>query len=311
MAVLFLETILFSLIGKHCSGLFSSSLYNNSHSKGNMTGILFALTAALFWGSGDFSGGFATRKANPFQVLALSAIAGVVILATAALVAYETMPPAMGILWSLLAGLSGAIGITSLYTALSRGNAAAVAPISAVLGAAIPVGFTFLLRGSPAVLQVVGFGLAFIGIWLVSRSAPVEGKKTNSPLGLAFLAGAGFGGYFIFIGQVESSGVFIPLLIARGVMFLSALLILAFKRLPLPSFRGNPIAPLAGVLDAAGNVFFLLAISYSRLDFAVVISSLYPAVTVLLAAFLLKEKVGMWQKAGVVLCLAAILLISL
>ena len=160
-------------------------------------------------------------------------------------------------------------------------------------------------------LQVVGFVLAFIGIWLVSRSTQVEGKKTISQLGLAFLAGAGFGGYFIFIGQVESSGVFIPLLIARGVMFLSALLILAFKRLPLPSFRGNPIAPLAGVLDAAGNVFFLLAISYSRLDFAVVISSLYPAVTVLLAAFLLKEKVGMWQKAGVVLCLAAIFLISL
>lgn len=276
-----------------------------------MTGILFALTAALLWGSGDFSGGFATRKASPFQVLALSAIAGVVVLASAALITHETIPPATGILWSLLAGLSGAVGITSLYTALSRGNAAAVAPISAVLGAAIPVGFTFLLRGSPAALQVVGFGIAFIGIWLVSRSAPVEGQKTNSRLGLAFLAGAGFGGYFIFIGQVEDTGVFIPLLIARGVMFISALLILAFKRLPLPSLRGNLVAPLAGVLDSAGNVFFLLAISFSRLDFAVVISSLYPAVTVLLAGLVLKEKIGKWQKTGVVLCLAAILSISL
>jgi len=276
-----------------------------------MTGILFTLTAALLWGSGDFSGGFATRKASPFQVLALSAIAGVVVLASAALITHETLPPATGILWSLLAGLSGAVGITSLYTALSRGNAAAVAPISAVLGAAIPVGFTFLLRGSPAALQVVGFGIAFIGIWLVSRSAPVEGQKTNSRLGLAFLAGAGFGGYFIFIGQVEDTGVFIPLLIARGVMFISALLILAFKRLPLPSLRGNLVAPLAGVLDSAGNVFFLLAISFSRLDFAVVISSLYPAVTVLLAGLVLKEKISKWQKTGVVLCLAAILLISL
>ena len=276
-----------------------------------MTGILFALTAALLWGSGDFSGGFATRKANPFQVLALSAIAGIVVLAIAALVAHETLPSATGIFWSLLAGLSGAVGITSLYTALSRGNAAAVAPIAAVLGAAIPVGFTFLSRGAPAALQVVGFGLAFIGIWLVSRSAPVEGQNANSQLGLAFLAGAGFGGYFISIGQVEDSGVFVPLLIARSVMFLSALIILAFKRLPLPSIRGNRVAPLAGILDAAGNVFFLLAITFSRLDFAVVISSLYPAITVLLAAFLLKEKVGVWQKAGVVLCLAAILFISL
>ena len=276
-----------------------------------MTGILFALTAALLWGSGDFSGGFATRKANPFQVLALSAIAGIVVLATAALVIHEALPSITGIFWSLLAGLSVSVAITSLYTALSRGNAAAVAPISAVLGAAIPVVFTFLSRGAPATVQVVGFGLAFIGIWLVSRSAPVEGQKTNSRLGLAFLAGAGFGGYFIFIGQVESSGVFIPLLFVRGVMFFAALLLLAFKRLPLPSIRANPIAPLAGVLDAAGNVFFLLAVTFSRLDFAVVISSLYPAVTVLLAGILLKEKVGKWQKAGVVLCLAAIVLISL
>ncbi len=276
-----------------------------------MSGILFALTAALLWGSGDFSGGFATRKANPFQVLALSAIAGIVVLATAALVIHEALPSITGIFWSLLAGLSVSVAITSLYTALSRGNAAAVAPISAVLGAAIPVVFTFLSRGAPATEQVVGFGLAFIGIWLVSRSAPVEGQTANSQLGLAFLAGVGFGGYFIFIGQVENSGVFIPLLFARGVMFLGALIILAFKRLPLPSLRANPVAPLAGVLDAAGNVFFLLAITFSRLDFAVVISSLYPAVTVLLAGILLKEKVGKWQKAGVILCLAAIFLISL
>ena len=122
-------------------------MYNDLHSKGNMLGIILALVAAVLWGSGDFSGGFATRKANPFQVLALSAIAGMVVLAVAALFAQESLPSGMGILWSLLAGLSGAVGITSLYTALSRGNAAAVAPISAVLGAALPVGFTFLTRG--------------------------------------------------------------------------------------------------------------------------------------------------------------------
>ena len=94
-------------------------------------------------------------------------------------------------------------------------------------------------------------------------------------------------------------------------MLVTALLMLVIKRLPFPSIRRNPIALLAGVLDSAGNVFFLLAMTLSRLDFAVVISCLYPAVTVLLAALLLKEKVGNWQKAGVVLCLAAILLISL
>lgn len=276
-----------------------------------MLGIILALIAALLWGSGDFSGGFATRKASPFQVLALSAISGMVVLGVAALVGQEAFPPGMGILWSLLAGFSGAVGITSLYTALSRGNAAAVAPISAVLGAALPVGFTFLTRGTPAVLQLIGFAVAFLGIWLVSMSASADAKKDQHRLWLAFLAGAGFGGYFIFIGQVESAGVFLPLLFARGVMLVTALMMLVIKRLPFPSIRRNPIALLAGLLDSAGNVFFLLAMALSRLDFAVVISSLYPAVTVLLAALLLKEKVGNMQKAGVVLCLAAIVLISL
>ena len=121
-----------------------------------------------------------------------------------------------------------------------------------------PSGSPFLPGGLQPRCSSLGLRLAFVGIWLVSRSAPVEGQKANSRLGLAFLAGAGFGGYFIFIGLVEGSGVFLPLLFARGIMFLGALLLLAVKRLPLPSIRENPVAPLAGVLDAAGNVFFLI-----------------------------------------------------
>lgn len=276
-----------------------------------MLGIILALVAALLWGSGDFSGGFATRKASPFRVLALSAISGIIVLSAAALIGRESFPSDMGILWSLLAGLSGAIGLTSLYLGLSRGNAASVAPISAVIGAALPVGFTLLTRGTPAILQLIGFAVAFVGIWLVSTSVIDTDKKDARGIWLAFLAGASFGGYFIFIGQVEGTGVFIPLLFSRGVMLVTALIMLAVKRLPFPSIRSNPIALLAGLLDSAGNVFFLLSRNLTRLDFAVVISSLYPAVTVLLAALLLKEKVGTWQKTGVVLCLAAIILISL
>lgn len=94
-------------------------------------------------------------------------------------------------------------------------------------------------------------------------------------------------------------------------MFSVAMILLLVKRLPFPSITKNPIALLAGLLDSAGNVFFLLAKNLSRLDFAVIVSSLYPAVTVLLAALLLKERVGVWQKTGVVFCLTAIILISL
>jgi drug/metabolite transporter (DMT)-like permease len=276
-----------------------------------MPGIFFALIAAVLWGSGDFSGGYAARKASPFQVLALSAIAGIIVLGSAALLSGEALPVSGDIVWSILAGLSGSIGITSLYSALSRGNTAAVAPISAVLGAALPVGFTFLTSGVPAVLQVAGFAVAVIGIWLVSSSPSSIESKNSKGIWLAFLAGAGFGGYFIFIGQVNSSGVFYPLLTTRTVMLAAALVLLAVKRLPFPSIRRYPIALLAGLLDSTGNVFFLLAKNATRLDYAVIVSSLYPAITVLLAGILLKEKVGKWQKAGVVVCLAAIILLSL
>lgn len=286
-------------------------MYNDFHSKGTMLGIILALIAALFWGSGDFSGGYATRRINPFQVLALSALAGIAVLFTAAIVNQEGFPSTSGIIWSLLAGLSGAIGISALYSALSRGNAAAVAPISAVLGAALPVGFTFLTSGTPAAIQLIGFVIAFIGIWLVSSSNIKDPSRKHTGIGLAFLAGAAFGGYFIFIGQVETSGVFFPLLFARGVMLVVALLFLIFKRLPFPSISKNPVGLLAGLLDSTGNVFFLLAKNLSRLDYAVIVSSLYPAITVILSSILFKEKVSLWQKAGVAACLCAIILISL
>ncbi len=285
-----------------------ATLYNEFQSKGKMSGIILALIAALFWGSGDFSGGYATRKASPFQVLALSAIAGVTVLGVAALVSRESLPVPGNILWSLLAGLCGAIGITSLYTGLSRGNTAAVAPISAVLGAALPVGFTLIVTGAPAVLQMIGFAVALLGIWLVSAAAPTTAGSKG--VGLAFLAGAGFSGYFIFIGQVKGGGVFFPLLVARTLMLVVSLVMLKGRRLAFPSMRQHPMALVAGLLDSLGNVFFLLAKNLTRLDFAVIISSLYPAVTVLLAALLLKEKVAGWQKAGIVLCLAAIILVS-
>lgn len=286
-----------------------ATLYNEFQSKGKMSGIILALIAALFWGSGDFSGGYATRKASPFQVLALSAIAGVTVLGVAALVSRESLPVPGNILWSLLAGLCGAIGITSLYTGLSRGNTAAVAPISAVLGAALPVGFTLIVTGAPAVLQMIGFAVALVGIWLVSAAAPTTAGNKKG-LGLAFLAGAGFSGYFIFIGQVKGGGVFFPLLVARTLMLVVSLVMLKGRRLAFPPMRQHPMALVAGLLDSLGNVFFLLAKNLTRLDFAVIISSLYPAVTVLLAALLLKEKVAGWQKAGIVLCLAAIILVS-
>ena len=277
----------------------------------DMLGIIFALSSALVWGSGDFSGGLASRKSSSFQVMALSALTGLMVLVAASLLWRETFPSLNGVLWSILAGVSGSVGIASLYRALAIGNAATVAPTSAVIGAALPVGFTILTRGIPAIPQLAGFLLAFLGIWLVSRSVTAESAVSRQGFLLACLAGVGFSGFFVFIAQVEPGKVFTPLIVSRSVMFLTALLLLRSNHLPLPAFRANPIALLAGVLDAGGNILFLLARQFTRLDTAVVLSSLYPASTVVLAAILLKEKVTRWQWMGVVLCLVAIVLITI
>ena len=128
---------------------------------------------------------------------------------------------------------------------------------------------------------------------------------------LAFLSGIGFGGFFVFIAQVDKGQVFSPIFVARTVTLCIAVLMLMLRRIPIPGITSNPIALLAGVLDTGGNVFYVLATKFTRLDVAAVLSSLYPAATVFLATVLLKEKVSRFQWVGVSLCLVAVMLITL
>jgi len=199
--------------------------------------------------------------------------------------------------------------VAALYHGLGQENAASIAPVSAVVGAGLPVGFGMLTEGAPETLRLAGFGVALAGIWLVSQ---VEGggKINRRGLGLALLAGLGFGGFFILISQVEHGLVFSPLIISRTMTFLCSLGLLRLSRLKLPGLRSNPLALLAGLLDAGGNIFFLAARQLTRLDVAVVLSSLYPAVTVLLAHFLQKQRISRRQWLGVAACVAAIVMIT-
>ena len=277
----------------------------------NLLGVLLALTSAFVWGSGDFSGGFATRKNTPFQILAITALSGTFLLILLAFFWKESLPGFQSIIWSFLAGICGAIGIASLYKALSISDAATVAPVSAVIAAAMPVVIGIFLVGIPSITQSIGFLLAFVGIWMVSgnvRSNPTASRKGFI---LAILAGIAFGSFFILISQVEPGKIFTPLIFARLAQFIVALILLLMTRQPFPSFTSNPIALLAGLLDAGGNLFFLLARQFTRFDIAAVLSSLYPAATVLLAALILKQKVSAGQLMGLVICLMATIFISI
>jgi len=275
-----------------------------------MTGVILALLSAAVWGAGDFTGGFATRRSDQYQVLALAALAGIVMLVAVAIFWREPLPDAATVAWASGAGVSGAIGIACLYRGLAQGRTAVVAPTAAVITAAVPVLFTAVTAGLPRATQVGGFALAMLGIWLVGRT-PGEHRTSASDLKLGVSAGIGFGGFLTLVAQVDPALVFMPLAITRTVTFLTALVLLLVTRAPLPSPASNPFAWLAGLLDASGNVLYLLARQFTRLDVAAVLSSFYPATTVLLAWIISRERVTPTQWCGAAVCLAAVALITL
>jgi drug/metabolite transporter (DMT)-like permease len=271
-----------------------------------LLGGLIALLAAAVWGSGDYLGGLATRSKSQYQVLLLVSGSGLLTLLLAMLLRGEGWPSASSMAWGAAAGISGAAGIAALYRGLADAQAALVAPISAVVGVILPVVVGIAKEGPPPALRWAGIAAGLLGIWLVSADA---GRDDNAPrrgLALAIAAGLGIGGFFVLISQVEAGSVFGPLVLAKAFAVLFAGVLLLFRRQRLPSILGNRNALVAGVFDAGGNVFFLVASHLTRLEIAALIASMSPAVTVALAAALLRQKATVRQVAGVVVSLLAI-----
>ena len=271
---------------------------------------IFALSAASAWGSGDFTGGLAARRVGPFLTVLISYTVGLLLLVIVALARFEQLPPTADLVWGALAGLLGMAGLGFLLRGFAAGRMGIVAPVSAVLAAAIPVVFAALTEGLPRVLQLSGFGLALVSIWLLSRPEPLGGRPEG--LGMALLAGLGFGFFFTALGQVGDTSVFWPLVAGRLV---SCALMAAFAlgtRRPV-IIPGLPLGllALAGVLDVGGNLFFLLAVQGGRLDIAAVLGSLYPAVTAILAWLITRERMIPLQVIGVAVAIVAIVLITI
>jgi drug/metabolite transporter (DMT)-like permease len=268
-------------------------------------GIFFGLLSALVWGSGDFAGGYASRRQSQYQVLALSAFSGLIFMLLTALIFRESLPSTQGMIFAALGGLSGALGMAAFYRSLAIGNAAVVAPTAAVIGTALPVVFSTLSEGLPSQLKLAGFILAIFGIWLVSagESTHPSGKDGFT---LAVLAGIGFAGWLILLGNVDPGKVFSPLVVSRAVALLAGIALVLLNRQSFPGFFSNWPAFICGVLDVGGNIFYVLARQYTRLDVAAVLSSLGPAITVIITTVFLKEPVTRRQWIGVATCLAAV-----
>lgn len=273
--------------------------------------ILFGLASAASWGAGDFSGGLASKRASAYSVVIASQAFSILLVIGLALLLREAVPSWDRLAWAAIAGLCGAVGLVLFYQALATGRMGTAAPVAAVLTAGLPVIVGAFLEGLPNTLKLLGFGLALIGIWLISQS---DGTSVQlRELGLPAAAGIGFGLFVILMDRADrpdDNTLFWLLTAARltsvSLFFVIARLTRQPIRPPAALFR---LIALVGVLDLGGNAFYMLAAQTGRLDVAAVLSALYPASTILLAWFVLKERLTRLQFVGIALALGAIALI--
>lgn len=272
--------------------------------------VVFGLLSAVSWGAGDFSGGLATRRASVYSVVIGSQLVGATLLIGLALAFRETLPPAGDLAWGAAAGAFGSVGLLALYRGLASGRMGLVAPLSAVLAAALPVVVAAFTQGWPDAFQFSGFGFALASVWLLSKPEGSLSFRLNE-LTLPLIAGLGFGLFFVLMDRANERAVFWPIVAARAASLGLLGGVVLFNRQPaLPARRLWALTALAGMLDAGGNAFFTLAAQTGRLDVAAVLSSLYPASTVALAALVLRERLNTGQWLGVGAALLAIVLIA-
>ncbi len=278
--------------------------------------ILSGLAAAVFWGTGDFAGGLAGRRAVAVRVVLDSQLVGMLALVLLGLALRQPWPPPSALLTGVVAGLAGSVGLLLLYLSLARGAMGVAAPLTAVAAGGIPLLVGMLTEGLPGPPQLAGFLLALVAIRVIAGGD--GGRLRLGDLGLPLMAGVGFGAFLAIMGRLpDGIGFTWPLVVGRlasvGLMGSVVLLRRGVGGQGGKREAGYPwgLVALAGLGDTAGNAFFVLSSQLGRLDVAAVLSALYPAATVLLARVVLGERLTRRQGVGVGLALGAVVLIAL
>jgi len=272
--------------------------------------IILGLSAAITWGAADFNGGIASKRSNPYGVVAVAHTISLGVLLILALITGEAIPPWQDWLWAGLAGLCGGVGLMILYRALAQGRMSVAAPVSGLLAAALPVTVGIFSEGNPGAWILLGFALALAAVWLISGGGKLSLHSTD--LGQPVIAGLVFGGFLIFINRASGTSLLWPLIAVRIVSVTSLLGYATATRQPwIPKRESLVPLILSSLLDTLGNAAYALSARTGRLDVAAVLSSLYPGATVLLAWVFLKERISRIQAIGVLLALGAIILLTL
>jgi drug/metabolite transporter (DMT)-like permease len=282
--------------------------------------VIFALAAALLYGTADFLGGMSTRRASAIAVLSVSAPFGGLIILVGALVAGGHMELS-GIVWGLVAGAAGGAGLLAFYAGLATGPMSVVAPVTALASTVLPVGVAVAQGERPGMVVVAGAVLCVVAITLVSMeggsSAEIgrpAGNRSAKGLAYGIVAGVAFGLFFLFLKNAGSSGVLWPVAVSRmsgSAIALSAAVLTRTRPVGLKASRPVlTMALLSGAFDATANISYVIATRAGLFGLAVVITSLYPGITVLLARLLLNERMRSVQRAGLLLAAVGVVLLT-
>jgi drug/metabolite transporter (DMT)-like permease len=278
---------------------------------------IFALAAAVLYGTADFLGGAAARRASALAVLCVTVPVGEIVVVVVALAAGGPLRLA-GFWWGLAGGAAGGAGLIAFYAGLAAGPMSVVAPVAALVSTLLPVGVAVAQGERPGPAVVAGAVICLVAITLVSMegSRPGAGGSRASLRGLRYgiAAGAAFGLFFVFLRNAGTSGVLWPVGVSRlagAVIALAAAAATRTRPVWWTTDRRTFLMALAsGAFDATANVCYVLATRAGLFGLAVVITSLYPGITVLLARLTLGERMRSLQRAGLALAAVGIVLLT-
>jgi drug/metabolite transporter (DMT)-like permease len=275
--------------------------------------ILLSLCAALMFASSDFLGGWATRDGELSSVVVWSQLAGAVVLALALPLFAGTGPSTATIAWGLAAGIAGGTGVTLFYAGVAMGQMSLVSPLTALCAAAVPVLAGLALGDRPSHLAVVGLILALVSI--VALSTTHTGRYDNQPRGRAIVvalgSGIAVGAFLVLLQRAGDDAGAWPLVGARiGSLSWVTAVSFALRRPPRRPRHGGRRIAVTGAFDMLANLAYLAAVQRGELSLVAVVSSLYPAGTVLLARTFFRERIGGAHLIGLLGAGVAVVLIA-
>ncbi len=272
-----------------------------------MFAVLLALAAAAGYGGSDYAAGLAARQASVVRVTVLAEVTSAALLLCVIPFISSQAPSLTSVLWGIGAGASGVTGAMALYLGFRHAAFSVASSVSAIGTAAFSVLAGLALGERPGALSLAGIALALPAIVAVStpqhRFRAAATGRHAAGVGLGLAAGAGFGLFFIGLNEAGSGTDLWPIVVSQLAAMVTVICVATATRdLRLPPAGARRLSVLTGAIGAAGTAMFFLATHHGLLAVTAVITSLYPAETILLARLLSGERLTAVRIIG--LCLA-------